>query len=214
MIDSRARILALLQEHHRATVGRLAQEMGQSSASVRRHLDILQRDQLVAFQRAKRGTGRPEHVYYLTEAGQALLPKGYDRLLERLLHGMTSLPKAEMGNLSGEELLRLLFRRMAHQTTEGAAPADQEPLSHRVARLSAILEREQFSPEITEESGTVHICLRNCPFRSAALEASSVCCYDQGLISTVLGRDIVMERSIRDGDDDCRYLAPAVAEGV
>ena len=214
MIDSRGRILTLLQQRHRATAGQLAQEMGQSSASVRRHLDVLQRDQLVAFQRAKRATGRPEHVYYLTEAGQALLPKGYDRLLERLLRGMTGLPKAEFGNLSGEELLQLLFRRMANQTAEGAAPADQDPLSHRVARLAAILEREQFSPEITEESGTVQICLRNCPFRSAALEASSVCCYDQQVISTVLGRDVVMERSIRDGDDDCLYLASAVAEGV
>jgi predicted ArsR family transcriptional regulator len=214
MVDSRGRILTLLEQHHRATVGRLAQEMGQSSASVRRHLDILQRDQLVAFQREKRGTGRPEHVYRLTEAGQALLPKGYDRLLERLLRGIFSLPNAEFGSLSSEELLQFLFGRMAQETAEGEAPASQEPLLHRVTRLAAILEREQFSSEITEESGAIRICLRNCPFRSAALGTAPVCSYDQMVISTVLGRDVVMERCIRDGDDDCLYLASAVAEGV
>ena len=47
----------------------MAQAMGLASATVRRHLDILQRDHLVSWTEARRQTGRPHYVFFLTENG-------------------------------------------------------------------------------------------------------------------------------------------------
>ena len=95
MEGSRLRILRLLQRQEHASVEQLSKEMELASATVRRHLDILQRDQLVSFTQVKKKTGRPEHTYYLTETGQETLPKNYSSLLSRLLEEIRSLDLPE-----------------------------------------------------------------------------------------------------------------------
>ena len=210
MEGSRPRILNLLQRHQHATVDQLSRHMDLASATVRRHLDILQRDQLVAYQQVKKKTGRPEYLYYLTEAGQESLPKGYDRILGHLLKEMSSLSQAEVGNRNGEDLLQLLFRRMAQQTAASKHMELQEPLTQRVASAVSILEEEQFQPEVEEVDGSFRILLRNCPFRRVALENQHVCEYDRAILSTILRTDVVREQCIRKGHDTCCYLASAV----
>ena len=81
MEGTRLRILQLLQKDGHATVEGLATGIGLAPATIRRHLDILQRDRLVGFDEVRKRTGRPEYSFYLTEDGQESLPKDYDRLL-------------------------------------------------------------------------------------------------------------------------------------
>ena len=68
MEGTRLGILTLLQ-HQTATVDQLSTKLGLASPTVRRHLDILQRDRFVTFQAVRRKQGRPEHAYSLTEEG-------------------------------------------------------------------------------------------------------------------------------------------------
>ena len=55
---TRQAIVALLQQSPVSTIEELAQELGMAAASVRRHLDILQRDRLVAYQVVRNKPGR------------------------------------------------------------------------------------------------------------------------------------------------------------
>ena len=70
MEGPRLRILQLLQKNTNDTVGGLAQAIGLAVATIRRHLDILRRDPLVAFEEVRKKTGRPEYSFFLTEDGQ------------------------------------------------------------------------------------------------------------------------------------------------
>ena len=208
MENSRIRLLQPLQQHGRATVDQLARDVGLASATVRRHLDILQRDRLVAFDQVKKKIGRPEYSFYLTEDGQEVLPKGYDRLLGGVLQELALLPQAEVGAHVGGNLLTNLLQRVALQTAENyqVNPSNND-FSQRVALVEDVLEHESFAPEIEQRDGSLQICLHNCPFRSVALENAAVCAYDKALVSALLGSDVVRVSCIRDGDVSCCYVA-------
>ena len=213
MESSRHRILQLLQKHGRASVDRLAQDVGLASATVRRHLDILQRDRLITFDQIKKKTGRPEYSFYLTDEGQETLPKGYDRLLGSILQELAALSQAETDSQGGEELVRTLLHRAAVQTVRSHQDGDgsyeestsKDALDKRVSHLQKVLEQEGFSPEIERVNGSLQICLHNCPFRRVALENPAICSYDSALISALLGTEVVQVRCIRDGDFSCCY---------
>lgn len=208
MEGSRVRILNLLLQRKQATVEQLSREMGLASATVRRHLDILQRDNLVAYQQVKKRTGRPEHLYSLTEEGQEYLPKGYSVLLARLVEKLSSLRQDDLAGRNGDELVRSIFRDLASEVTGATAEIASAPLEQRVRRALFVLEGEQFLPTLEEGPDGVRLHLNNCPFRSVAMGHPAVCEYDQSILKTLLGDKVVKETSIRNGAQGCCYLTP------
>jgi DeoR family transcriptional regulator, suf operon transcriptional repressor len=203
----RPHILRFLQKCGRASVDQLAREIGLASATIRRHLDVLQRDQLIAYDQVKKKTGRPEYVYYLTEHGQEVQPKGYDRLLSGVLLELGTLSHDEATTHSGPELLQTMLQRVALQTV-GGHPRDsaEDSFSGRLSRVKEIVEQEGFSPEIEQVDGSARIWLRNCPFRRVSMTNPAVCTYDKALLSMILGSEPVLESTIRDGGHWCSYL--------
>ena len=208
MENSRLRLLQLLQQYGRATVDQLARNIGLASATVRRHLDILQRDRLVAFDQVKKKVGRPEYSFYLTESGHEVLPKAYDRLLAGVLHELDDLPEENVGAHVEENLSHDLLQRLAVSTAKRyqVNPSSRD-LSQRIALAQEALEQESFAPEIERRDDSLHIRLCNCPFRSVALENPAVCAYDKALVSALLGSEVVQISCIRDGDVSCCYVA-------
>ena len=207
MEGSRLRILRLLQRQVHASVEQLSKEMELASATVRRHLDILQRDQLVSFAQVKKKTGRPEHAYYLTESGQEALPKDYSSLLSRLLEEMSALSREEVSGLGGDGVVELAFQRMAEHTVERVPLSSSDSLQDRIARATDVLKAEKFEPSIEESNGSVRISLHNCPFRAVALKTDSICTYDRLVLSSILGNDVKLEQCMRGGDEACCYVA-------
>lgn len=208
MEGTRLRILILLQREDQATAEQIAQAVGLSYATVRRHLDILQRDRLVAYKVARRRTGRPEHVYFLTEAGQEALPKQYHRLLSLLLQELRNpLHPEPAPSANGQNLLtHLLLRVSEHILEEQGNSFAEKPLAERVSLLRQILQEEQFSPEVEQTEGSVRLRLLNCPFRAVSLENEAVCCLDADLISRVLGAPALREEWLHRGNHTCTYL--------
>ncbi|MFC1935595.1 helix-turn-helix transcriptional regulator [Chloroflexota bacterium] len=211
MEGSRLHILCFVQRRSRATVEQLSRHMGLASATVRRHLDILQRDHLVTFQQVKKKTGRPQYTYYLTEEGQESLPKGYNRLLGGLLQELSYLSRAEVRNRSGADLLQALFQRMAQRTAVAAEQDPEHSFAERVAKAVAVLEQEKYQPEVEQLTDSVRIHLYNCPYRSVSLENPSICTYDHALLSAILGTSVRLEHCIRQEDECCCYVASIVA---
>lgn len=210
MEGTRLRILHLLQKSQSDTVEGLAQTVGLAPATIRRHLDILQRDRLVAFREVRKRTGRPEYSFYLTELGQEALPKGYGRLLGMVVQEMSSLTSDDTASRNGQELLELVFKRLSGEIAETyEGRLDGKPLPERVDVLMSHLEEERFFPEAQIVDGTLQIKLLNCPFRSVALQNKSVCTFDLNLISSLLELDVERDQCIHDGDGSCMYTAGA-----
>ena len=204
---TRLKILTILQREGSMTVDKLAQEVGLSSTTIRRHLDILQRDLLVSFDQIRQGSGRPEYRYFLTEDGHESGYRDYKGFLIDLLTEISGLSSTDLASKDGRELLSFLVARMADQVSWPYSQPSQSTNDARVAKLERALSDRGFSPEIAIDGGQVEIRLCNCPFRSAALPQEVVCLFDRNLIGTILGVDPVRETSIHDGHTSCLYVA-------
>ena len=70
MDGTRAGMVELLQHCNGLTVEALTESLGLAAATVRRHLDVLQRDGHVEREAVRRSTGRPHYVFKLTQAAE------------------------------------------------------------------------------------------------------------------------------------------------
>lgn len=214
MEGTRLRILQLLQKNSSDTVEGLAKAIGLAPATIRRHLDILQRDQLVAYEQVRKRTGRPEYSFYLTDDGQEALPKDYDRLLGMVVQELSAMTSEDTKQKSGNQLLELVFQRLSDGVAQSyESDLAGKDLTDRLATLVGHLGREDFFPEAEMVDGMLRIRLLNCPFRSVALQNKAVCTFDLNLISTMLDLDVEREHCIHDGDSGCMYTA-AVGAGT
>jgi len=204
---TRPTILAILQREGSMTVDKLAREVGLSSTTIRRHLDILQRDLLVTFDQVREGSGRPEYLYFLTEYGHESGNRDYKSFLVDLIAEISGLSSTDLSAKNGRELLSFLIARIADQVSWPYLQPSQSTNDARIAKLERALSDRGFSPEITREGGRVEIRLCNCPLRSAALSDDAVCLFDRNLISAILQVDAVRESSIHDGHTSCLYVA-------
>ena len=218
MEGTRLRILQLLQKNQSNTVDGLAGAMELAPATIRRHLDILQRDRLVSFREVRKKTGRPEYSFFLTEDGQEALPKDYDQLLGMMVRELAVMGSDDLADQSGEEVLHLVLRRVSERVAgEYQNQVDGEPFETRLVTLMSHLQQEDFSPETDVVDGRLKIRLLNCPFRSVALQNKAVCSFDANLISLLLNVDVEREDCIHDGANSCTYsavLAPQELESV
>ena len=204
---TRLKILANLQREGSMTADKLAREVGLSSTTTRRHLDILQRDSLVSFDEVREGPGRPEYTYFLTEDGHESGYRDYKSLLMALVTEISELSSADLSNKDGRELLSSLMARIADQASWPYSQPSQATFDARVANVERALSDRGFAPEITREGVQVEIRLCNCPFRSVALPQKMVCMFDRNLISSILGVDPVQLSTIHDGHTTCLYVA-------
>lgn len=202
---TRLEIVAIIRERGRVTVEQLAQAMGLSSATVRRHLDILQRDQLVSCQQSRKQLGRPEFLFSLTEAGHESGYRDYQTLLTHLLRTVKEQSPSEFSDKFGDELLSYLMYRVADRLSTPLPENSSFPRDTRVAKLQQALNDNGFEPQIDQHNGNVEIRLCNCPFRAAALCEESVCLFDQRMITNILGVEPFRKTSIRNGDPVCSY---------
>ena len=182
--------------------------MDLSSATIRRHLDILRGDRLVSHEQVRRKAGRPEFDYFLTEEGYESGYRDYQKLLTLLLGEVASLVPADLEGKGGEELLRYLIARISEQVSSPYLEPGQSSQEARLAKLEKALTDRGFSPEITQEDTQVLIRLCNCPFRASALGQKLVCDFDQKLIADILGVEPVRRYTIHDGENACCYSAP------
>jgi predicted ArsR family transcriptional regulator len=87
---TRREILNILKKKGRATLEELATGVGLVPVTVRAHLNVLERDDLVQYEEVRGKVGRPFYVYSLTEDAEALFPKNYHTLANRVLDGVAT----------------------------------------------------------------------------------------------------------------------------
>lgn len=213
MEGTRLQILSYLQ-HQDAPIAGLTDVLGMAPATIRRHLDILQRDGFVSYRAMRRKQGRPEHFFFLTDAGQEVMPKRYDLLLHRILGEMQSLEDVvgeRPAGLESEMLLARIARRIA---SEYATPDEESVGADRVQLLVRALEAEGFAPRVEQEAGELRVHLENCPFRGVAIGNPAVCALDRELIANLLGTPVGARERIDRGDHRCTYTALLRAESA
>ncbi len=187
---TREEILTLLRRHSSLTVEELAQELGLAGATVRRHLDVLLRDDLVSVTQVRGGPGRPRHSFSLTEAGAGSMPHHYVRMTQRLLGAIVGLDADQTAGRSGREIAGVVFERMAERIAEEYAPRVRgATIEERAKSAAALIAEEGLDFEVTLEDDGVHLLGRGCLCSRAEDPSAPVqpCEHDQALLSALIG---------------------------
>jgi len=188
-----------LRSRGRLTVEELAVALGMSKVCIRRHLDILGRDQLIAYDVEKQDRGRPSHVYYLTAKSEGLFPTGYSAFAQGMLKqiGRQFGKPAIQAIIAGyaEEALTTIRGELEHRTGE-----------ERLHGFVALLNRSGYEANVVAlENGGYVVEQRNCPIRALAFEHQQICDEELSLYRNIL--DVAVERECRiaDGFSSCIY---------
>ena len=202
METTRTKIVAILRRGE-ATIEELTHALDLAPATIRRHLDILQRDGFVRVWPVRRETGRPHYAFALTEAGGDLLPHHYIRITTRLIEEIVALRPGETAGRSGRELASLLFERLAEDLADAYEPRiDGATLAERIDQTVAVLADEGLVFEVEPQEDAYLFRGIECPCRRLAGPAGDeVCGHDQRLLGRLLQADV----EALGGEGSCVY---------
>lgn len=198
---TKTRLLELVKRHGPQTAQDLAHRLDVSIPAARRHLGDLQ-DQGLVEARTERpgGRGRPQHVFALTERGEAAFPKTYSSLCVDVLRHVES--------LFGEDaLLKVLDARNAEIAARFRPDLPAElPLGERVRNLVRRLNEHGFDATAAQDdTGRWTFTQHNCPNLTVARQYAQLCSAEVTLYTDLLGVPVRRETRIACGQGCCHY---------
>lgn len=99
-LSTREYILQLLKTKGNLSTKDLTEELGITVMAVRRHIQSLERDNLISSKTIRQAMGRPTAVYCLTEHADGFFPRKYHTLTLELLDELTD----QLGSSAVESL--------------------------------------------------------------------------------------------------------------
>jgi predicted ArsR family transcriptional regulator len=202
MQKTRQKILEYLKRHQQATVDELSRMLDDLTAvTVRHHLDVLRREDLVAPPEIvhRDGPGRPKYAYRLTDKAEGLFPRNIDVLTNHMLD--------ELKRSLEPQQINVIFEGVAEQMAAGAPPIRQdEPFEARLDRLTAYLTQQGYEAHWETHPEGFVLYTSNCPYSGVSEAHNEVCSLDMHYISQLLG--VVPRRldHLLEGAHSCSYL--------
>ncbi|MHB0868184.1 MAG: helix-turn-helix transcriptional regulator [Chloroflexota bacterium] len=201
MQRTRRQILDILKKRGRATLEELAREVALSPVTVRVHLSVLQRDDLVSVEEVRGRVGRPYFVYSLTEEAEELFPKRYHVLANRLLAGLDEVLPLE----TRQTLFSYVAERWA---AERAQRLVGKGLTEKVAEVARIRSEEGAIADWEKVEEGYLLRQYNCPNLAVCRLHPQVCHLEEEYISRLVGTPLRRQGCIGRGDRVCSYLIP------
>jgi predicted ArsR family transcriptional regulator len=209
---TRERVVRSILVDGASTAAALAERLDLTPAAVRRHLDALLDEGMIAAREPRsmttRGRGRPAKVFALTEAGRDHFDQQYDDLAVQALRFL-----AETG---GDDAVREFANRRVGFIEErfDATLADNPHLSPTEA-LAQIFTDEGYAASVRDlpnsngHSGE-QLCQQHCPVSHVAHEFPQLCEAETEAIGRVLGRHVQRLATIAHGDGVCTTCIPDI----
>lgn len=185
-VSTRDQILSLLKINKQLTVSEMANQLDITEMAVRRHLNTLERDNIINTSLVRQAMGRPTNVYFLTKTGQEMFPRNYATLTVDLLR--------DIEDLNGEEMVHKLFERRKERMMEkyGSRITDQNTLDDKIAELARLQNEYGYMVEWEkDEDGNYLFKEYNCPISEIAQEYPVACKCELSLFQELLGTDQV-----------------------
>lgn len=198
--QTRQAILEYLKHNGPATVDELADRVRLNSVTVRHHLDILRREELISepVVRHRSTPGRPQYVYTLSEKATTHFPKNYCDLAAKLLE--------EVRASTPPDGITVLFEGVANRLSATAPkPSGDEPLVRRLDRAVDFLNDHGYVANWEQQGDTYLLHTRNCPYEALAKNNPELCKMDLSLASNLLGASVDRVSRVLDGDSSCSY---------
>jgi predicted ArsR family transcriptional regulator len=212
---TRNRVARSILENGASTAADLAERLDVTPAAIRRHLDTLAAEGLIAAREPRgpqrRGRGRPAKAYVLTDAGRDVFYQAYDELARSALRFLAQTAGDPAVHAFARSRLAELERRY-RPAVAAAAPGD------RVRALAAALSADGYAATAREivtpgpsERGEVlgeQLCQHHCPVAHVAGEFPQLCEAETELFGRLLGTHVQRLATISHGDGVCTTYVP------
>jgi DeoR family suf operon transcriptional repressor len=194
----RGEILIALKKAQPLTAKELGERFGVTPNALRRHLKELESEGVVRYQREIHGVGGPIFAYSLTDAGEALFPRAYEKALAEVL----DLVREQQG----EAGLVQLFQRRWDDIARVARPElEQLPVEQRATRLAELLTSLGYMAEANVDGALPVLTEHNCAIRLIAERFPEVCAAEERFIADLLGAPVTRHAQITKGANCCEY---------
>jgi DeoR family suf operon transcriptional repressor len=194
-------ILQYLLKQGQATAQELAQALDISPQAIRRHLNELEAEALIAHHSVQSGMGRPQHIYQLSRQGKELFPHRYGEFAVSFLDTLVE----TVGETQVKEVLRKQWERKALEYRDRLGTGS---LKERMAKLVELRKQEGYMAELhqLEDREQFLLAEHNCAISEVAESYPSVCGHELEMFGAVLP-DCTIERThwINNGEHRCGY---------
>ena len=194
----RGDIILEIKKAQPLTAKELGEIFGVSANAVRRPLKELGAEGLVVYGREQRGTGAPTYAFRLSEDGEALFPRQYERALTRLIGHVVDHEGRAAAIAVVEEQYADLRRRL------GAASDNLTPFD-RLKNVTAVMEEAGFMAESSEEGGEATLSVHNCVLHAVVSCLPEVCDTELRFLEDALGARVERQTHIMSGCNACEY---------
>ena len=208
MERTRDEVVRILHERGASSVSELADEIGVSAGSIRRHMDLMVADGLVVSHLVRQSRGRPTTRYALSEAGEEQTSsEHYQKLLGRLSPALANLSAEEIDGQDGRAVLDRLFDRVAESVAREHSPQIRgESISERVHEVTVALSNEGILQEVEDAGEFFRLRNTGCPYRTTANENHACCAADRRAIELLIGAPVEQITTVAGGGAACEYL--------
>jgi DeoR family suf operon transcriptional repressor len=185
-ISTKDQVLSFLKVNKQLTVAELSKLLDITEMAIRRHLNTLERDNIIETTLIRQPMGRPMNVYHLTKVGQEMFPRNYATLSVDLLR--------DIEDLSGKEMVEQLFERRKERMKEsyGDRITGLKTLEEKVAELARLQNEHGYMVEWEKDSeGNFIFKEFNCPISEIAQEYPVACNCELSLFQELLGTEEV-----------------------
>ena len=200
MQQTRRQILDCIKLNGGMSVSRLADELNIMPVTIRAHINVLERYNLVKRREVRTGkAGRPRIVYSLTDAAQELFPQDYDHLAVSLI--------SNMRKLYGNDSVKEVFKRVGEDMAKSNADeVKSEDLGDRIRGATRIMNKIGSLATWEKGSDGFSVTAHNCPYLNVANQCADICDMEVAFLQEILDRDVELECSVVGGAHNCRFL--------
>jgi predicted ArsR family transcriptional regulator len=206
---TRETVTRLLLERGPQTAASLSTLLELSSAGIRRHLDALVAEGLVAAHERKplghRGRGRPAKVFALTEMGRESFPHAYDDLAVSALKFLSARGGDDAVRAFAEHRIAVLENRFRDRVAQAGSREE------KIQALADVLTAEGYAASAAAVGSGEQLCQHHCPVAHVAAEFPQLCEAETQALSRALGTHVQRLATIARGDGMCTTHVPATA---
>ena len=205
---TRDRVARVILESGPTTAGVLAERLGLTPAAVRRHLDALLAEGLIAEREHRpsglRGRGRPAKLFAVTDAGRDSFDQAYDDLAASALRFLAA-------NGGREAVAAFARQRVAELEGRYRPLVEAVPVAARTEALAAALSGDGYAASVEPAARATtgaQLCQHHCPVAHVAGEFPELCEAETEVFARLLGTHVQRLATIAHGDGICTTYVP------
>jgi DeoR family transcriptional regulator, suf operon transcriptional repressor len=191
-------MLDFIRQHGAVTISALIAEMGVTATAVRQRLQRLTDGGLVERQTERKGRGRPNHRYSLTEKGHQASGNNFA--------DMATVLWEEIKSVEDPAIRRGLLKRIADRFVERYRnDVVGDTLGQRMKALAGVMGERQIPFAVDESKSLPVLSAMACPYPELAKADRSVCTMEKLMLSEILGENVRLSECRLDGATCCTF---------